>query len=417
MKARGVHLQYRFEAGSVDADADASADASASQRGAALHNPLFDLLSAVHDQGSIQQAAKAMGASYRHVWGELKRWQEVLGEALVVWNKGQPARLTAFAERLLWAETRARTRLTPHIEALRAELQRVLVEALDGSQHVLTVFASHDGALPLLRDLASRAHGLHIELRFAGSVDALRALAQGRCLVAGFHVPPLAGGSRQFAAALKPLLKPGLHKLIGCLRRSQGLMLRPGNPLRIAGLADLRSDRPASAGGPVRFINRQAGSGTRLLMDHLLAEAGLAPESIAGYLTAHEDSHVAVAAALAGGGDTGGTVGRGAWRDGAGTPANSLADVGPGTAAAAAQFGLGFIPLVEEDYYLVCLKDALAHPAVAKLREALESPAWGPALAGLPGYAPSPRSGQVLSLVQALPWWHFRMAREAKSGA
>ena len=411
MKARGVHLQYRFEADEV----------SASQRGAALHNPLFDLLSAVHEQGSIQQAAKAMGASYRHVWGELKRWQEVLGEALVVWNKGQPARLTAFAERLLWAETRARTRLTPHIEALRAELQRVLAEALDGSQHVLTVFASHDGALPLLRELASHAHGLHIELRFAGSVDALRALAQGRCLVAGFHVPPLAGGSRQFAAALKPLLKPGQHKLIGCLRRSQGLMVRPGNPLRIAGLADLRSDRPASAGGPVRFINRQAGSGTRLLMDHLLAEAGLAPAQIAGYLTAHEDSHVAVAAAVAGGdtggGDTGGTVGRGAGHDGAGTPANSVADVGPGNAAAAAQFGLGFIPLVEEDYYLVCLKDALAHPAVAKLREALESPAWGPALAGLPGYAPSPRSGQVLSLVQALPWWHFRAARAAKSGA
>ena len=413
MKARGVHLQYRFEAD----------DVSASQRGAALHNPLFDLLTAVHDQGSIQQAAKAMGASYRHVWGELKRWQDVLGEALVVWNKGQPARLTAFAERLLWAETRARTRLTPHIEALRAELQRVLAEALDGSQQVLTVFASHDGALTLLRDLASQAHGLHIELRFAGSVDALRALAQGRCLVAGFHVPPLAGGSRQFAAALKPLLKPGLHKLIGCLRRSQGLMVRPGNPLRIQGLADLRSDRPASAGGPARFVNRQAGSGTRLLMDHLLAEAGLVPESIAGYLTAHEDSDVAVAAALAGGGSVGGGApGRGAGRGagaglGAGTstevgvPAGTLADAGPGNAAAAAQFGLGFIPLVEEDYYLVCLKDALDHPAVAKLREALVSPAWPLALTGLPGYAPA-RSGEVLSLTQALPWWHFRVARK-----
>ena len=268
MKARGVHLQYSFE--------------TDGQRGAVLYNPLFDLLSAVHEHGSIQHAAKALGASYRHVWGLLKRWEAVMGEPLVTWVQGQPARLTPFADRLLWAETRARARLTPHIEALRAELEHVLAEALDGSQHVLTVFASHDLALPLLRDLASAAHGLHIELRFAGSVDALAALAQGRCLVAGFHVPPLAGGSAQFAGAMKPLLKPGVHKLIGCVRRNQGLMVRPGNPLRLRGLADLVAVLVADGVGVgrtdvgpgrtvARFVNRQPGSGTRLLMDHLLA--------------------------------------------------------------------------------------------------------------------------------------------------
>ncbi|MCK6422750.1 MAG: LysR family transcriptional regulator, partial [Aquabacterium sp.] len=142
MKARGVHLQYTFEA--------------QDQRGATLHNPLFDLLSAVREHGSIQHAARAMGSSYRHVWGALKRWEEVMGEPLVTWTQGQPARLTPFAERLLWAETRARTRLTPHIEALRAELERVLAEALDGDQQVLTIFASHDLALPRLRDLAAQ---------------------------------------------------------------------------------------------------------------------------------------------------------------------------------------------------------------------------------------------------------------------
>jgi putative molybdopterin biosynthesis protein len=378
MKARGVHLQYSFE--------------TDGQRGAALHNPLFDLLSAVHEHGSIQHAAKALGASYRHVWGQLKRWELVMGEPLVTWAQGQPARLTPFADRLLWAEKRARTRLTPQIEALRAELERVLAEALDGSQHVLTVFASHDLALPLLRDLASAAHGLHIELRFAGSVDALAALAQGRCLVAGFHVPPLAGGSAQFAGAMKPLLKPGVHKLIGCVRRTQGLMVRPGNPLRLRGLADLvaGSDSPPSA----RFINRQPGSGTRLLMDHLLAEQGLNPAQIPGYFDAPESSHLAVAAALASG----------------------VGDVGPGIEAAAAQFGLDFIPLIAEDYYLVCLKDTLVHPAVVKLRQALESPAWPAALVGLPGYAPA-RSGEVLSLTQALPWWHFKLAKPVAVGA
>ena len=380
MKARGVHLQYSFE--------------TDGQRGAVLHNPLFDLLSALHEHGSIQHAAKAMGASYRHVWGLLKRWELVMGEPLVTWAQGQPARLTPFADRLLWAETRARTRLTPHIEALRAELEHVLAEALDGSQHVLTVFASHDLALPLLRDLAGAAHGLHIELRFAGSVDALAALAQGRCLVAGFHVPPLAGGSAQFAGAMKPLLKPGLHKLIGCVRRTQGLMVRPGNPLRLRGLADLVMGTDVGAGTTaVRFINRQPGSGTRLLMDHLLAEQHIDPARIPGYFDAPESTHLAVAAALASG----------------------VGDVGPGIEAAAAQFGLDFIPLIAEDYYLVCLKDALDHPAVVKLRQALESPAWPAALTALPGYAPW-RSGAVLSLTQALPWWHFRVAKPAAAG-
>jgi putative molybdopterin biosynthesis protein len=375
MQSRGVHLQYSFE--------------PTGQRGAALHNPLFELLQAVHEHGSIQHAAKHLGASYRHIWGALKRWEDALGEPLVTWAQGQPARLTPFADRLLWAEKRARARLTPHIEALRAELERVLADALDGSQHVLTIFASHDLALPMLRDLANQAHGLHIDLRFAGSVDALAALAQGRCRVAGFHVPVLPGGSRQFAAAMKPLLKPGLHKLIGCVRRTQGLMVQPGNPLRLQGLADL----VPKAGRAPRFINRQSGSGTRLLMDHLLAEQGLSPADIPAWFGAPEDSHLAVAAALASG----------------------AADAGPGIEAAARAFGLGFVPLIDEDYFLVCLKDALEHPAVLKLRAALEGDAWAQALQALPGYAPA-RGGEVLSLTQALPWWNFRQPKKPASG-
>ena len=88
MKTRGIHLQYTF--GPPD------------QRGADIGNPLFDLLSAVHECGSIQHAARSLGASYRHVWGALKQWEEALGEPLVTWAQGQPARLTPFADRLLW---------------------------------------------------------------------------------------------------------------------------------------------------------------------------------------------------------------------------------------------------------------------------------------------------------------------------
>jgi len=365
MRARGVHLQYSFE--------------PQGQRGAALDNPLFDLLNAVREQGSIQHAARAMGASYRHVWGALKRWEGLLGEPLVHWERGQPARLTPFAERLLWAEARARARLTPHIEALRAELERVLAEALDGSQQVLTVYASHDLALPLLRDHASATERLHIDLRFAGSLDALRALAEGRCLIAGFHVPRLPQGHQLFAQALKPLLKPGRHKLIGCSRRTQGLIVAAGNPL---GLRDLAGVAALKA----RFVHRQPGSGTRLLTDYLMSTERLPAGALNAFTGAIEDSHNAVAAMVASG----------------------EADAGLGIEAAAAAYGLGFVPLLEEDYFLVCLKDALDHPGVAKLRGALAASAWPSLLAGLAGYEPAERPGEVLSLTRALPWWRYR---------
>ena len=368
MKSRDVHLQYRFE--------------PAGQRGADVDNPLFDLLSGLAAHGSIQHAAAASGRSYRHVWGELRHWEQVLGEPLVVWGRGQAARLTPFAERLLWAEARARARMAPHIEALRAELERVLAEALDGSQQVLRIEASHDSALPLLREVAAARHKLHVELRFAGSIDALRSLAEGRCLVAGFHVPVLGDERHPYARVLKPLLKPGRHKLIACTRRAQGLLVTPGNPLAISGLRDL-----VASGG--RFVARQEGSGTRILTELLLEREGLDRGALRAVGT--EDSHVAVAAAVASG----------------------AADAGIGIAAAAAQFGLDFVPLVEEDYFLVCLADALEQPAVAALRQTLQDEAWADRLATLPGYTPAERSGEVLALTRALPWWVFRKPKAA----
>ncbi|MDP1693295.1 MAG: substrate-binding domain-containing protein [Burkholderiaceae bacterium] len=367
---RGIYLEYRFDATPTD------------QRGAALANPLIDLLRTLRDSGSISAAARALGSSYRHTWGALKHWELVLGAPLVVWAKGQPALLTPLAERLLWAETRARTRLAPHIEALRSELERVLSLAFDAAHEALTVYASHDLALPLLRDYAD-AHGLHIDLRFAGSSDALQALAQGRCDVAGFHVPALSDGKQAgFTRALKHLLKPGRHKLIASHRRRQGLIVAQGNPHALHGVADL-------ARSGLRFVNRQPGSGTRLLSEHLLAQAGIAFDAIAGFHGPCEDTHVAVAAAVASG----------------------VADAGIGIEAAAAQFSLAFVPLIEEDYYLLCRKEALERAAVQRLRELLAGQAWRAALASLPGCTPHVGAGSVLALTQALPWWRYRTPR------
>ncbi len=370
---RGIHLEYRF-----------APDAQSRQRGAELANPLIDLLRTLRDTGSISAAARAMGSSYRHTWGALKQWEDTLGAPLVVWVKGQNARLTPLAERLLWAETRTRHRLAPHIEALRSELERVLALAFDEQHEVITLYASHDLALPLLRDSAE-AQGLHIDLRFAGSADALRALAHGRCDVAGFHVPVLQGAAAKapgVVRALKSLLKPGRHKLIASHRRMQGLIVAHGNPHEVLGLQDLV--RPK-----LRFVNRQPGSGTRLLTEYLLHEAGLDAEGIGGFHGPCEDTHGAVAAAVASG----------------------VADVGVGIEAAAVQFNLHFVPLAEEDYYLVCLKEWLDGAAVARLRVLLASAPWHAALTTLAGCAPHAQAGEVLALTKALPWWHYRRAK------
>lgn len=370
----GVHLKYDLALGL--------------QSGASLGNPLFDLLQAVREHGSISHAAQALGLSYRHVWGTLKEWEATLGEALIEWVRGKPARLSPFAERLLWAERRARTRVQPHIEALRADLGRMLSDARDPGQQLLSVCASHDLALPLLQQQAGPLQGLNLDLRFAGSLDSLRALSAGHSSVAGFHVPQLQGAAPLFARAMKPLLKPGVHKLIGCWRRQQGLMMRRETSAAVHGLEDLLQR-------PLRFVNRQVGSGTRLLMDHLLHEAGLDAARIDGFSSHVELSHVAVAASVASG----------------------LADVGPGIEAAAVEFGLHFVPLIEEDYFLACRKSSLAGEPLQRLCALLASPEWRRELMLLPGYAPMPEAGRVLRMTEALPWWHYRRGKRPAAAA
>jgi putative molybdopterin biosynthesis protein len=339
-----------------------------------VRNALVDLLHAVQEEGSISGAAKVLGFSYRHVRGELRRWEAKLGHPLLIWEKGQRARLAPLGEKLLWAERQAQARLAPQIEALQAELERAFAVAFDEAAQVLTLFASHDDGLTLLRGQAAREAQLHLDVRFCGSVDAIAALNAGRCTLAGFHSSEQPGLGSQQQRAYQPLLQPGRHKLIGFAERSQGLMVADGNPMRLHSFADVARRR-------ARFVNRPAGSGTRLLCDELLAREAIAATGIAGY-EREEPSHAAVAQAVASG----------------------SADAALGIEAAARARGLGFVPLLQERYYLVCLKDALDEPPIATLRKVLQGQAWQRELAALPGYAPW-RSGEVLSLKGQLPWW------------
>jgi putative molybdopterin biosynthesis protein len=86
-----------------------------------------------------------------------------------------------------------------------------------------------------------------------------------------------------------------------------------------------------------------------------------------------------------------------------------------GLAAAAQAFGLDFVPVMDENYFLVCLKDALDHPAVLKLRQVLASQDWAAKLEEVPGYTPA-QGGEVLSLVRALPWWNFKSPKSVGRG-
>lgn len=342
-----------------------------------LHHPLFALLNAVHRGGSVSAAASALGLSYRHVWGELKRWETEFGRSLIVWSKGQPATLTPFGEKLLWAERRAQARLAPQLEALRMELERAFADAFDDRVDVLTVCASHDQALPLLRDLALTQQ-LHLDLEFAGSLDALRALDRGQALLAGFHVLDGAARGSASARAYRARLQPGRHKLIGFAQRTQGLMVAPGNPLGVQSLIDLaRSD--------LRWVGRTEGTGTRILLGELAQQAGM---SVPAEFALVEPSHIAAAQAVASG----------------------AADVAFGLQAAAVAAGLDFLPLAKERYFLVTLKSALELPAVQRLVALLGSTEWSQQLSALPGYQAT-EPGAVLSLKRVLPWWNYRKAR------
>ena len=342
-----------------------------------LRNPLMDMLQAVRETGSIAGAARVLQLSYRHVWGELKRWEQVLAQPLILWEKGQAGRLTEFADKLLWAERQAQARLAPQISALQAELEKTFAVAFDSDSHLLTVYASHDDALVKLREHSAR-QSLHLDMRFCGSVDAIRALNEGRCTVAGFHAPLQPDASTLTARTYKPLLKTGQHKLIGFATREQGWMVAPGNPLNITGWNDLM--RPE-----LRLVNRTLGTGTRLLLDQWLENQGPSASLPTGY-DHEEPSHSAVATRIASG----------------------HADLGLGIASAAHAQKLDFVPLTQEHYWLVCLKSALNNPAVIALRQVLQSAEWQQLLSQQTGYRLHEETGQIQSLKQCLPWWPQR---------
>jgi molybdate transport repressor ModE-like protein len=325
---------------------------------------LFRLLQAVRDSGSLAQSARTLGFSYRYLWGVLGRWEKAVGKPLVRLERGRGARLTEFGEKLMWVEQLARSRLQSQIDTVQRELENELRAELSRGTTKLVAHASHDLALEHLQRLLHEKHGAQLDLQYHGSLESLDALAQGRCDLAGFHLPE--GGLETDFFFHRRAFKARDHSLIRCATRTQGLMLANGNPKEIRGLKDLaRTD--------VRMINRQPGSGTRLELDQLLREAGMDSATLAGYDN-FEYTHLAVAA----------------------TVASGMSDVGFGIEAAAARYKLGFIPLVRERYYLACRDEIVGSRPVQAVLEVLKSGEFASIAGKLAGYDWS-GVGEILS--------------------
>ena len=315
---------------------------------------LLALLGAVSETGSISKAATQGGMSYRHAWGLLEQFSERFGAALVHKVRGQGTVLTPLAEKLIWADRRIGARLTPLLDSLASELQQELARVLAADTRGVRLTASHGFAVAALV-AQLRDAGAAVDISYRSSTEAVAALARGECDLAGFHLP-LGKFEGAAAANYRPWLNNGRHAFLHLACRELGLFVAPGNPKGVTGLADL-------ARADLRFVNRQHGSGTRVLLELLLADRGIDPASIPGHDSA-EFTHAAVAAYVASG----------------------MADISFGVETAARRFGLGFIPVCRERYFLACDRAALAQPLLAAVAAAMAHERFRAALADLPGY-------------------------------
>lgn len=333
---------------------------------------LFPLLRAIHETGKLTAAADAVGLSYRHAWNLVGKWTTFFGYPLVDLVRGHGATLTPLGAKFVWVEERLRAQLSPQLDSLASELHMGIQQALADINPTLRIHASHGFAIALLPELVAANSEIKLDLQYRGSLESLALLHRGNTDLAGFHVPDGEVAER-VASKFLQWLKPRAHRLIYLARRQQGLMVPHGNPMGVHGIEDLA--RPE-----LYFVNRQYGSGTRVLLDQLVEDLGIETNSINGYENS-EFTHAAVAAHVASG----------------------MADVGFGLEAAARKFELDFIPVATERYLLATHVDAIESGPIDTLIQLIRSQQFADMVKPIPGYDAT-GAGKIVTVVDILPW-------------
>jgi molybdopterin molybdotransferase/putative molybdopterin biosynthesis protein len=258
-------------------------------------------------------------------------------------------------------------RIPSLVEGLNAgeEAEVELLRPVEDIENTILCTGSHDLAIGVLEDQLKLDHPeLKIAATNVGSLGGLLALERGETHIAGTHLLDPESGVYNIPDIKKAIPKVSLV-LVHLAQREQGVLVACGNPKSITGLKDL-----AKPG--IRFVNRQPGSGTRVLLDHELKKLRIDPAAIAGY-DREEFTHMAVGVAVA----------------------SDLADAGLGVRAAATALGLDFILVGSEEYDLVVARQFYHSERGAKLVRIIRSDEFRRAVAGLGGYD-ARRAGEIL---------------------
>ena len=239
-----------------------------------------------------------------------------------------------------------------------------LLRPAEELENTLVATGSHDPLLDEASDLLHLADpSLFMSSTHVGSMGGIMAVRRGEAHIAGVHLLDEGDGSYN-TSFIQKYFPGGGVRLVECVGRTQGLMLPPGNPQGIRGLEDLAREG-------LRYVNRQKGSGTRILMDYLCKKSGMDTARIYGY-DREEFTHTSVAAQIA----------------------NRTADAGMGIYSAARLYGLDFLPICMEQYDLLIPDSAFDTPMVQKLLEVLRGGAFRARLERLGGYQVE-RPGEV----------------------